>query len=82
MFIEVKGRVEGAPIFTVTKNEILTALNKPKQYLLALVEVLDDDQTTARYLRRPFKGEEAAFFDVTSVNYEWKTLFERAEVPA
>jgi superfamily II DNA or RNA helicase len=81
-FIEVKGRIEGAPIFTVTKNEILTALNKPDQYLLALVEVLAGDRTTVRYLRRPFQGEEAVFFDVTSVNYEWKKLFERAEVPA
>jgi superfamily II DNA or RNA helicase len=82
LFIEVKGRVEGAPIFTVTKNEILTALNKPNQYVLALVEVLNDDRTTVGYLRRPFKGEEAAFFDVTSVNYEWRKLFQRAEVPS
>jgi hypothetical protein len=82
LFIEVKGRIEGAPIFTVTKNEILTALNKPEQYLLALVAVADDDGTDVRYLRQPFRGEEAAFFDVTSVNYEWKKLFERAEAPA
>jgi hypothetical protein len=29
-FIEVKGRVRGADTVTVTKNEILTALNKPR----------------------------------------------------
>jgi superfamily II DNA or RNA helicase len=81
LFIEVKGRIEGAPIFTVTKNEILTALNKPDQYILALVAVAEDDGTHARYLRQPFKGEEAAFFDVTSVNYEWAKLFERAGNP-
>ena len=28
-FIEVKGRVAGAPNVTVTKTEVLTALNKP-----------------------------------------------------
>jgi superfamily II DNA or RNA helicase len=38
-FIEVKGRVEGADTVTVTKNEILTALNKPEDFWLALVAV-------------------------------------------
>jgi hypothetical protein len=38
-FIEVKGRIRGAQSVTVTKNEILTALNKPDDWLLALVEV-------------------------------------------
>ena len=38
-FIEVKGRIEGADTVTVTKNEILTALNKPDNYILALVQV-------------------------------------------
>ncbi|MEG3070482.1 MAG: DUF3883 domain-containing protein [Candidatus Syntrophopropionicum ammoniitolerans] len=28
-FIEVKGRAKGATTVTVTKNEILTAFNKP-----------------------------------------------------
>ncbi|MCX6028857.1 MAG: DUF3883 domain-containing protein [Chloroflexi bacterium] len=38
-FIEVKGRISGAETVTITKNEILTALNKPDDWLLALVEV-------------------------------------------
>jgi superfamily II DNA or RNA helicase len=38
-FIEVKGRIRGADTVTVTKNEILTALNKPEEFILALVEV-------------------------------------------
>jgi hypothetical protein len=38
-FIEVKGRIAGADTVTVTKNEILTALNKPENYILALVQV-------------------------------------------
>ena len=37
--IEVKGRIEGADTVTVSKNEILTALNKPDGFLLALVQV-------------------------------------------
>jgi len=38
-FIEVKGRIEGAETVTVTKNEILTALNKPDDFILAIVLV-------------------------------------------
>ena len=38
-FIEVKGRLQGAKTVTITKNEILTALNKPDDFILALVLV-------------------------------------------
>jgi hypothetical protein len=38
-FIEVKGRVAGASTVSVTKNEILTALNKPDDFILAIVSV-------------------------------------------
>jgi hypothetical protein len=38
-FIEVKGRIRGMPTVTITKNEILTAFNKPEDWMLALVEV-------------------------------------------
>ena len=43
-FIEVKGRTKGADTVTVTKNEILTALNKPDEFILALVEVPPSDE--------------------------------------
>ncbi|MCZ2207311.1 helicase-related protein [Cylindrospermopsis raciborskii] len=43
-FIEVKGRVEGADTVTVTKNEILVALNKPEDFLLALVSVSQSEE--------------------------------------
>ena len=38
-FIEVKGRIEGSDTVTVTRNEMLTGLNKPDHFILALVEV-------------------------------------------
>ena len=38
-FIEVKGRAAGAKTVTVTQNEILTALNKPEEFILAIVEL-------------------------------------------
>jgi hypothetical protein len=37
-FIEVKGRVAGADTITVTRNEILYSLNKPDDFILAIVE--------------------------------------------
>lgn len=52
-FIEVKGRTAGAGTVTVTVNEILTALNKPDGYILAIVEV-DGAKTATTYIRRPF----------------------------
>jgi SNF2 family DNA or RNA helicase/predicted nucleotidyltransferase len=81
LFIEVKGRVAAADTFTVTRNEILTALNKPEQFVLALVRV-DGDETEVRYLTEPFVGPEEAFFDTASVNYRWETFFERAQAPS
>jgi hypothetical protein len=36
-FIEVKGRVKDAVTVTATKNEILTSLNRPEGYILAIV---------------------------------------------
>jgi superfamily II DNA or RNA helicase len=78
-FIEVKGRVTGADTVTVTKNEILTSLNKPEDFILAMVEFLDRDQHRVHYLRRPFQREPD--FGVTSVNYDFAELLARAEEP-
>jgi hypothetical protein len=82
LFIEVKGRVAGASEFTITKSEILTSLNKPEHFILALVRVDEDDETDVRYLRKPFPGTEEMYFDMTSANYQWDELFARGEVPA
>jgi superfamily II DNA or RNA helicase len=82
LFIEVKGRVAGAKEFTITKSEILTSLNKPDHFILALVRVGEDDTTDVRYLRKPFKGGEEIYFDMTSANYDWDELFARGAAPA
>lgn len=52
-FIEVKGRFEDGDTFVLTRQEAVTALNKGKHSVLALVRVLSDDTTTVRYLRQP-----------------------------
>lgn len=75
-FIEVKGRRVEARTVTITKNEILTGLNKPDDFILALVEVDGDVAAEPRYVRRPFQREPD--FGVTSVNYDIGELLERA----
>jgi SNF2 family DNA or RNA helicase len=70
-FIEVKGRVEGAIIVTVSKNEILAGLNKPDNFILAVVEVKIANgkwcSTKLQYIQKPFHREPD--FAATSVNY-------------
>jgi len=78
-FLEVKGRISGAATITVTKNEILYSLNKPEDFILAIVEFLDGDTHHVHYLRRPFQREPD--FGVTSVNYDFAELLARAKVP-
>ncbi|NLG83536.1 MAG: DUF3883 domain-containing protein [Firmicutes bacterium] len=78
-FIEVKGRDSDADVITVTRNEILTSLNKPDDYILAIVEFLDDGQHKVHYIRRPFRREPD--FGVTSVNYSLTELLARGEEP-
>jgi SNF2 family DNA or RNA helicase len=78
-FIEVKGRLAGATTITVTKNEILTSLNKPDDYILAIVEFLDGGEHRLHYVRRPFRREPD--FGVTSINYDLAELLARAERP-
>ncbi len=76
---EVEGRAAGANTITGTKNEILYSLNKPDDFILALVEFLDGDTHRVHYLRRPFQREPD--FGVTSVNYDFAELLARAEAP-
>ena len=73
-FIEVKAAI------TVTCNEILYSLNKPDDFILAIVEFLEDGSHRVRYLRHPFRREPD--FGVTSVNYDFPELLARAEDPA
>jgi len=95
-FIEVKGRVTGAATVTVTKNEILTSLNKPEDFILAIVEFLPGNAGVSPADEEA--GETPAIpgfrvhyvrepfrrepdFGVTSVNYNFAELLARAEVP-
>jgi hypothetical protein len=76
-FIEVKGRAKGSDTVTVTKNEILTAFNKPDEYILAIVEV-DGTSTHTVYLKKPFR--ERPDFAATSINYSIAELMNSSEI--
>ena len=78
-FLEVKGRRSDAETITVTRNEILYSLNKPEDFILAIVEFLDDETHRVHYVRQPFQREPD--FGAASVNYALKDLLAAAEDP-
>jgi hypothetical protein len=78
--IEVKGRVKGATTVTITRNEIVTALNKPEDFILGLVEVDGEHSAEPRYVRRPFDKEPG--FTEVSANHDLKKLLDMSEPPS
>jgi hypothetical protein len=78
-FLEVKGRVADATNVTVTRNEILTALNKPDDFILAVARV-DGEQSQLHYIRQPFQREPD--FAVECVVYNLADLLARGVAPA
>ena len=78
-FIEVKGRADGADTVTVHRNEILTALNTPDAFILAIVSVASGFAGEPRYVRQPFHKEPD--FDATSVTYKLTKLLARGTEP-
>ena len=79
-FIEVKGRVSGAPTVTVTKNEIIRGLNAPERFILAVVEVEGDEAKSPQYIRQPFTKEPE--FETTSVNFDLSKILSKATEPS
>ena len=78
-FIEVKGKAVGSTTLTASKTQILTALNKPDSFILAIVQVDGDTSSEPRYVRQPFEKEPD--FAATSVNYELSELLACSESP-
>ena len=77
--IEVKGRAKGQSTITVSRNEIIHALNQTDKFLLAVVIVDGDSCDGPHYIRDPFKSEPE--FGVASVNYDLDDLLSRAVTP-
>lgn len=75
--IEVKGRVKGASTVTITRNEMLYALNQAEKFILAIVQVGEDDSVEGpHYIRNPFDSEPG--WGVSSINFQLSALLERA----
>ncbi len=71
--LEVKGRVKGATTITVSRNEILYAVNQGDKFVLAIVFVNPDDTTEGPcYLSTPFQREPD--WGAASVNYDLRKL--------
>ncbi len=76
--IEVKGRIKGAGTVTITRNEMLYALNQSEKFILAIVLVGESDTVEGPfYVRNPFDTEPG--WGVSSVNYDLGQLLERAK---
>ena len=74
--IEVKGRVKGATTVTITRNEILYALNQADKFVLAVVFVGEGDVTEGPFfITNPFSKEPD--WGVSSVNYDLGELLSR-----
>jgi superfamily II DNA or RNA helicase len=74
--IEVKGRARGQTTLTVTRNEILCALNQADKFILAIVIVDGDRYEGPFYVRQPFTSEPD--WAVTSINLDLDALLARA----
>ena len=66
-----------ADTVTVTRNEIMTALNAPERFILAVVVVDGGHAAAPRYVRRPFVNEPDA--GAVSVTFRLGELLSHAE---
>jgi superfamily II DNA or RNA helicase len=77
LHIEVKGRAKGQTTITVSKNEIIYALNQKEKFVLAIVIVDGESYEGPYYIKEPFEKEPD--FGVASINYNLGELLKRAE---
>ena len=75
--IEVKGRAKGQSTITVTRNEILYALNQAEKFILAIVIVDGKNHEGPHYIRNPFDQEPG--WAVSSINMDLGSLLSRAD---
>lgn len=80
-FLEVKGRVAEADSVTLTRNEILRALNVPDRFRLAVVLVDGDAARPPIYVVGSGVDWGQPSFAQTSATYSLKTLLEQGREP-
>lgn len=69
-----------AATITVTRNETLYSLNKPDDFILAIVEFFEDGTHGVHYVRQPF--QRGPDFGAASVNYHFSELLAMAGPPS
>lgn len=77
--IEVKGRAKGQTTITVSRNEIIYALNQADKFWLVVVIIEGDRHEQPFYIPNPFRCEPD--FGVSSVNYDLNELLSKAVTP-
>lgn len=73
-FIEVKGKGPGKDTVTLSRTQLLTALNKPQNWWLVVVETDGERALHLHYLRNPVTREPG--FAVTSLSFDLKRLMQ------
>ena len=79
-FIEVKGRVHQADTVMITRQELITSLHEPKKFILAVVQVENGVPQVPHYIYGALDTREPPFGH-SAVQFNIKSLLERAEVP-
>jgi len=81
--IEVKGRIEGATDFQITRREVLTAKNLEDSYRLALVKVsqIGPHEDEVRYVERPFDLVGTEEFSITRFTVDWNNKWSAGSDP-
>lgn len=77
--IEVKGRARGQSTITVSRNEIIYALNQAEKFWLAIVIIDGNTYEGPFYIKNPFTTEPD--FSVASINYSLDELLSKAAYP-
>ena len=80
IFLEVKGRVAGADMVSLTTNEIRKANNVPNQFRLAIVLVAHDQPERLIYVRNFDYGQPG--FAQTSAAYSLASLIDHGAPPS
>jgi len=75
--IEVKGRAKGQTTITVTRHEILYALNQVDKFILAIVIIDGEQYQPPYYIQNPFS--QIPDFGVASINYHLEELLSKAK---
>jgi len=80
-FIEVKGRSADADTVTVTRNEVVKAINSKEKFILAIVQIDRDHKPREPvYVREPFEKEPD--FTAASINYKVQHLIKKGQKPS